>query len=129
MKKILTAVAALILLQACGSVGNVSMKEQSESTINLTKGKTTKQEVVERFGIPLNTSFTEAGNKIYTYVYDDASAFTVETVASVVLTWGLAGSKTRGERRELVVLFDGNDTVKNYHVSVSKVEAGTMLFK
>lgn len=43
MKKILTAVAALILLQACGSVGNVQMKEQSESTINLTKGKTTRQ--------------------------------------------------------------------------------------
>ena len=129
MKKILTAVAALILLQACGSVGNVSMKEQSESTINLTKGKTTKQEVVERFGIPLNTSFTDSGNKIYTYVYDDASAFTPETVVSAVFTWGLAGSKTRGERRELAVLFDSNDTVKTYHVSVSKVEGGTMLFK
>ena len=129
MKKLIVLLMAGLVLQGCGSVGNVTMKEQSESTINLTKGKTTRQEVMERFGTPLNTSFTDSGNKIYTYIYDDASAFTPETVVSAVFTWGLAGSKTRGERRELAVLFDSNDTVKTYHVSVSKVEGGTMLFK
>ena len=129
MKKTIAIAIMLMALQACGSVGNKSMKDQSASTVNIVRGETTIQEVTAKFGVPLTTTFTENGNKIYTYVYDDASAFTAETVASVVLTWGLAGSKTRGERRELAVLFDHRDIVKNYTVHVSQIEAGTMLFK
>ena len=129
MKKTLVSIIILATLQSCGSVGNKSMMGQSEATVKIVRGETTIQEVTAKYGVPLNTTFTENGNKIYTYVYDDASAFTAETAASAVLTWGLAGSKTRGERRELAVLFDSKDIVKNYTVHVSQIEAGTMLFK
>ena len=65
MKKLIVLLMAGLILQGCGSVGNITMKEQNESTINLTKGKTTRQEVMERFGTPLNTSFTDSGNQAH----------------------------------------------------------------
>jgi hypothetical protein len=131
IKKTMMIVALAVLLQNCASVGNKSMKGQNEGTVSqvMVRGETTIQEVTRHFGVPMSTSFTESGNKIYTYLYDDTSAFTPETVGSVLFTWGLAGSKARGTRTELAILFDGNDRVKNYTVHSSKVEAGTMLFK
>ena len=130
-KLIISILLAGTILQGCASVGNRSMKKQDHTTVSakILKGTTKEYQIVQQFGVPLNTSFTNEGNKIFTYVYDDASAFTPETVGSVIFTLGLAGSKTRGERRELTILFDENDTVKNYTVHVSKVEGGTMLFK
>jgi len=65
---------------------------------------------------------------IWTYQYDDTSAFTVETVGSVLFTLGLAGIKSEGTRNELVILFDENDVVKKFNMSNSDVETGTLLF-
>ena len=130
-KIIIPMLLAGMILQGCASVGNQSMKKQDSKTVSakILKGTTKEYQVVAEFGVPLETSFTNEGNKIFTYVYDDASAFTPETVGSVLFTLGLAGSKTRGERRELTILFDENDIVKNYTVHISQVEGGTMLFK
>lgn len=130
-KLIISMLLAGTILQGCASVGNQSMKKQDHTTVSakILKGTTKEYQIVQQFGVPLETRFTDSGNKIFTYVYDDSSAFTPETVGSVLFTLGLAGTKVKGERRELTILFDQNDTVKNYTVHVSKVEGGTMLFK
>jgi hypothetical protein len=52
----------------------------------------------------------------------------METVGSVVLTAGLLGSKAKGTRNELVILFDENDVVKRFNMSNSPIEAGTGIF-
>lgn len=133
MKKLTIAVAlaSTVLLQACAGVGNSVMKDQTQSSVNaqIVKGTTTRSDLIQSFGMPYSTSFTDSGNVIYTYSYDDTNALTMETVGSALFTWGLAGYKSKGERTELTVLFDSNDVVKNFTVNKSKIEAGTGLFK
>ena len=132
MKKLKVGVSVLLLLVvgACANVGNKSMKNVSEVDINasIVIGETTKAQVQARFGSPYETTYTDEGSLIWKYRYDDTSAFTLETVGSVLLTAGLAGAKSTGTRNELVVMFDENNVVKRFNMSNSPIEAGTGLF-
>ena len=121
---------ALVTLGGCANVGNKSMKDATPASVDaqLTIGQTTKAQVEAMFGSPYETKYTDGGLLIWTYRYDDTSALTMETVGSVVLTAGIAGTKARGTRNELVVLFDENDVVKRFNMSNSPIEAGTGLF-
>ena len=100
--------------------------EQVNSAI--VKGKTTMSEIKGIYGDPFETSFTAKGTLIYKYQYDDTSAMNAKTVASVLFTYGLAGSKMEGTRLELVVLFAENNVVQNYNFSTSEIDGGTGLF-
>ena len=80
------------------------------------------------FGSPIETTYTDGGSLIWTYRYDDTTALTPETVASTVLTLGIAGTKSRGTRNELVVLFDENDVVRRFNMSNSPIVIGTGVF-
>tara|TARA_Y100000034_G_C6582118_1_gene252569 strand:- start:56 stop:472 length:417 start_codon:yes stop_codon:yes gene_type:complete len=129
--KTLTAIMMVgFLLQACASGGNQSLVGQKSTQVDgtLIKGKTTKAQVENIYGDPMETSFTNDGNIIYKYRYDDASGLNAKTAASVLFTWGLAGYKMEGTRLELVVLFDENEIVKNHNFSSSDVDGGTGLF-
>jgi hypothetical protein len=111
-------------------VGNQSLVGQKPEQIEskIIKGKTTLTEVRSGYGDPFETSFTATGTLIYKYRYDDTSAMNAKTVASVLFTYGLAGSKTEGTRLELVVLFDENNVVQNYNFSTSEINGGTGVF-
>ena len=130
MKKFIWAILSFALVTGCADVGNKSIKnvntEQAQAVI--IEGVTTKQQVNDLFGGPYETTFTDNGEMIYRYQYDDTTAFTPETVGSILLTFGLAGTKTKGNRNELTILFDENDIVKKFNMSNSDIEAGTLLF-
>ena len=130
MKKILSILVIFTFLVGCADVGNKSIKDVDSKQVEatLTQGVTTKAEVEAIFGDPYETSFTDGGQVIYKYQYDDASYFTPETVGSVVLTLGLAGVKSKGKRNELTILFDENDIVKKFNMSNSDIESGSILF-
>ena len=130
MKKLLSILAIFTFLVGCADVGNKSIKDVDSKQVEatLTQGVTTKAEVEAIFGDPYETSFTNGGQVIYKYQYDDASYFTPETVGSVVLTLGLAGVKSKGKRNELTILFDENDIVKKFNMSNSDIESGSILF-
>jgi|TARA_B100000575_G_scaffold247700_1_gene213273 hypothetical protein len=130
MKKILSTLVIFTFLVGCADVGNKSIKDVDSKQVEatLTQGVTTKAEVEAIFGDPYETSFTDGGQVIYKYQYDDASYFTPETVGSVVLTLGLAGVKSKGKRNELTILFDENDIVKKFNMSNSDIESGSILF-
>ena len=49
-------------------------------------------------------------------------------VGSVLFTLGLAGTKYKGTRNELVILFDEKNIVKKFNISNSEIETGTILF-
>lgn len=126
---------ALILISSltlggCANAGNKSMKDASPASVEaqLIIGQTTKAQVEAMFGSPYETKYTDGGLLIWTYRYDNTSALTMETVGSVVLTAGLMGTKAKGTRNELVVLFDENDVVKRFNMSNSPIEAGTGIF-
>ena len=119
-----------ILVSGCANVGNKSLKGLTEQDVQqtITIGQTTKEQIRGAFGSPFKTSYTDGGLEIWTYQYDDTSALTAETVGSVVLTLGLAGTKSRGTRNELVILFDEENVVRRFNMSNSPIEAGTGIF-
>jgi hypothetical protein len=129
-----TAISAVligsILLTGCAGVGNVKMKQETKASASgkIEKGVTTQSQVKQTFGDPYETTYTSNGNQIYKYMYDDASAFNPETVASMIFTLGLVGFKTKGTRKELTILFDDYEKVKTYNISESKIEGGTGIF-
>ncbi len=132
MKKLNFILFGLILfLVGCAGTGNESLKDATESQVKkqITIGVTTKDQVQEMFGSPIKTSYTDNGSLIWTYQFDDTTALTPQTVGSIIFTWGLAGTKTKGTRNELVVLFDENNVVKKFNMSNSKINQGTNLFK
>ena len=129
MKKIYLLILAMFLV-SCADVGNKSLKDVDSKQVQatITEGKTTKSEIESKFGDPFETSFTDGGQLIYKYQYDDATALTAETVGSVIFTLGLLGTKTKGERNTLTILFDNNDIVRKFNMSNSKIESGTLIF-
>lgn len=132
LSKILLSLVVFLSLSisGCANVGNQSVKDLSEAEANkqIVRGVTTKNDIKESFGSPMESTFTDGGLTIWTYQYDDTSAFTAETVGSMVLTLGLAGTKARGTRNELVILFDEQNIVKQFNMSNSPIEAGTGIF-
>ena len=132
MKNLLIIFIGLMFtLAGCTGAGNESIKNASEAQVKkqITEGITTKDQVQAMFGSPIKTSYTDNGSLIWTYQFDDTTALTPQTIGSVLFTWGLAGTKTKGTRNELVVLFDENNLVKKFNMSNSKINSGTNLFK
>lgn len=130
MKKIIISLLTMFIVVSCADVGNKSIKNVSEKQVQaqIEEGVTTRKEINDLFGGPFETTFTDSGEMIYRYQYDDTTALTAETVGSVLLTFGLAGTKTKGQRNELTILFDENDIVKKFNMSNSDIETGTLLF-
>ena len=130
MKKIFSLIFLTLFLVSCADVGNKSLKDVDNKQVQatITEGKTTKSEIEGMFGDPFGTSFTDGGQLIYKYQYDDATAFTPETVGSVIFTLGLLGTKTKGNRNTLTILFDDKNIVKKFNMSNSKIESGTLIF-
>jgi outer membrane protein assembly factor BamE (lipoprotein component of BamABCDE complex) len=128
--KYFSILVAFLMLVACANTGNESMKGMTEDKVQATivAGKTTKAQIQGMFGSPFETSYTDNGALIWKYQYDDTTAFTPETVGSVIFTLGLAGTKSEGTRNELVILFDENDVVRKFNMSNSDIETGTLLF-
>lgn len=130
IKAIVTTLLVSVLVAGCANVGNIKLKGITEAEIQkiITVGKTTQNDVKAQFGSPFQTSFTDGGLAIWTYQYDDTSTLTPETVGSVVFTLGIAGTKAKGTRHELVLLFDENKVVKNFNMSNNPIEIGTGVF-
>ena len=127
--RILIAVTALMLV-GCANQGSTVLKSLTEAEVEskIVVGKTTRDEVRALYGSPLETKYTDSGLEIWTYQYDDTTGLNPENIASKVFTLGLAGSKQVGDRKELVVLFDGNNVVKRFNMSKSPVTKGTGMF-
>lgn len=120
----------LFVLVGCATAGNESLKDITEEQVGvmITEGVTTRDEIQSMFGSPMESTYTDGGALIWTYMYDDTSALTPETIGSVILTAGLAGTKARGVRSQLVILFNEDDVVQRFNMSNSDIESGTLLF-
>ncbi len=128
MKKIAIASALLsaLFLTGCASVGNESLRKESESSAKqkLVEGKTTRDEVRALFGSPLKTTFTDGGLEIWNYEFTNVSADAISYVPIV----NLFGASASGKKKELVVLFDQNNILKRFSMSESDVTQKTGLF-
>ena len=70
------------------------------------------------FGSPYETKFTDGGLEIYTYRLDDLQSDAINYVPLV----NFFVSSYSGTRKELVVLFNENGTVKRFSMSESDVQ-------
>lgn len=126
MKKIAAAFFVMAVLAGCASSGNSSLKNHNEQTVGsyITEGVTTKAEVMETFGSPLDTSFTDGGREIWEYSLSDVSADAISYVPIV----NLFGTSASGTQKKLTILFD-DETVARYSMTESDVRSGTGLLK
>jgi len=120
------AAIAAITLSGCASVGNETLRKESEASVNqkIIQGKTSKDEVRAMFGSPNKTSFTDGGLEIWNYEFNNVSADAINFVPIV----NLFGTSASGKRKELVVMFDQDNRVKRYSMSEADVTQKTGLF-
>lgn len=129
MKKLLVVggiVVSSMLATGCASVGNESLRKESETSVaqKIVQGKTTKNEIRGMFGSPTKTTFTDGGLEIWNYDFSNVSADAVSYVPIV----NLFGASASGKKKELVVMYDQADIVKRFSMSESDVTQKTGLF-
>ena len=117
---------AALTLAGCASKGNEPLRKETELSIGtkLTEGKTTKNEVRKMLGSPLKTSFTDGGQEMSTYEFNNVTSDAINYVP--VLNW--LGSSASGTKKELVILFDKANVVQRYSMSESDVKVKTGLY-
>jgi outer membrane protein assembly factor BamE (lipoprotein component of BamABCDE complex) len=92
MKYKLLAAVFVSLLIGCGTVGK---QFDSSKVKDISKGATTKSQILEMFGLPFKEGFQD-GLVTWTYQFDSYSSI---------------GSN---QYKDLVILFDSRDVVKSY---------------
>lgn len=123
---LLALVAATMAMTGCASVGNETLRTESEASIKgkIVEGKTTKAQVKAIYGSPMKTSFTDGGLEIWTYEFSKVTA----DAASYIPIVNLFGASSSGTRKELVAMFDSAGILKRYSMSESDVKQKTGLF-
>jgi hypothetical protein len=128
MKNYIYIFASLLILASCatGSGGNQTLKNESESSVTtkIINNVTTQSEIKAMFGSPYETTYTDGGMEIWKYRLDDMRADAINYVPIV----NLFGSSFTGTRKELVILFNDDGTVKRNSMSESDVQNKTGMF-
>ena len=128
LKKIKYTLVCLvsITLFGCATAGNDSLRLESEASVNnkIKVGLTTKNEVKTIFGVPITTSYTDGGSEIWKYELSKMKA----DVASYIPIVSFFAASSSGIKKELVVLFNDNDTVRKFNMSESDLKVRTGVF-
>lgn len=125
-KSLVVGILAVGLLAGCASSGSKALRDHSEQTVatHIIEGETTKREVLQVFGSPMNTTFTDGGREIWEYSFADMSADAVTYIP--IVNW--LGTSSSGTQKKLTILFD-DDVVSRYSMTESDVRTGTGLFR
>ena len=110
MKQFVYILAVFVFIAGCASTGNQTLKEETESSVSakIINNVTTQAEIKAMFGSPYETTFTDGGLEIWKYQLDDLKADAINYVP--IVNW--FGSSMSGTRKELVILFNDDGTVK-----------------
>ena len=109
-----------VLLSGCASSGNQSIADATHESVSgqLTKGKTTQENVRGLYGDPATTSFTDSGNEIWEYDFSRMHSKPTNFIPYV----NLIHSGAEGDKKSLVIFFDRSKVVRQYTISSSKVD-------
>ena len=126
MKYAILLFALIIFVGGCASTGNQTLKEETESSVasKIINNVTTQAEIKAMFGSPYETTFTDGGMEIWKYRLDDLKADAINYVP--IVNW--FGQSFSGTRKELVILFNDDGTVKRNSMSESDVQNKSGLF-
>ena len=127
MKKYLFLTLSFLIIASCGSTsGNRVLLAESELSVDskIIEGVTTQSEIKAMFGSPFETTFTDGGMEIWKYRFDNLDADAVNYIPIV----NLFTQSYSGDRKELVILFNDNGTVKRSSMAESDVTTKAGLF-
>ena len=126
MKYSILLFTLIIFVGGCASTGNQTLKEETESSVasKIINNVTTQAEIKAMYGSPYETTYTDGGMEIWKYRLDDLKADAINYVPLV----NLFGSSFSGTRKELVILFNDDGTVKRNSMSESDVQNKSGLF-
>jgi outer membrane protein assembly factor BamE (lipoprotein component of BamABCDE complex) len=116
----LTTLSLTAALLACASVGNDSIRHETEQSIQarLVDGQTTKNQARKLFGPPIKTSFNDGGSEVWTYEFYAMQ----EDAISFVPVVNLFASSASGKKKELVLLFDRAGVLSRHAMVESEVK-------
>ncbi len=127
MKKYLFLTLSFLIIASCGSTsGNRVLLAESELSVDskIIEGVTTQSEIKAMFGSPFETTFTDGGMEIWKYRFDNLDADAVNYIPIV----NMFTQSYSGDRKELVILFNDNGTVKRSSMAESDVTTKAGLF-
>ena len=127
MKKYLFITLSFLIIASCGSTsGNRVLLAESELSVDskIIEGVTTQSEIKAMFGSPFETTFTDGGMEIWKYRFDNLDADAVNYIPIV----NMFTQSYSGDRKELVLLFNDNGTVKRSSMAESDVTTKAGLF-
>ena len=127
LKTIFSLFAATFLLVSCATSGNQTLKNETEISVDMKiiEGQTTSAEIKAMFGSPFETTYTDGGLAIWKYEFADMKSDAVNFVPIV----NFFGSSMSGTKKELVILFNDDMTVKRSSMAESDVQTKTGLFR
>ena len=127
MKKYLFLTLTFFLIASFGSTsGNRVLLAESEISVDskIIECITTQSEIKAMFGSPFETTFTDGGMEIWKYRFDNLDADAVNYIPIV----NMFTQSYSGDRKELVILFNDNGTVKRSSMAESDVTTKAGLF-
>ena len=126
MKQLFYFLVIFIFIAGCASTGNQTLKEETEASVSakIIKNVTTQAEIKAMFGSPYQTTYTDGGLEIWKYQLDNLRADAINYVPIV----NFFGSSMSGTRKELVILFNDDGTVKRNSMAESAVSTKSGLF-
>lgn len=118
-KNLLISIFSAVLISACSTSGNMKLEHESQVSIaeKIKQGITTKQQVYQMLGAPLETTFTENGQEIVKYEFTRMTP-----QARNFIPYNVFSQVTDGERKELVILFDDSSLVKKFVMNESDIQ-------
>ncbi|WMS88416.1 hypothetical protein [Pleionea litopenaei] len=133
MKKLVSTLALLFtfsILAGCVATNNTpvttrnSELTQGNVQMNLSVGKTTKADVLEKFGAPNITTRDSAGREVWTYqraaqVSQSSSSSTGWTIIFVNGSSKAAGFESSSRMMTLIIKFDAEDKVTDFRSRTS----------
>lgn len=124
MKKIIISAFVSLALAGCSSVGNQSLKNETQESVKtkIVKDKTTKQYVLASFGEPDSHSLID-GEEQWSYTMYNSQSKATSLIPVVGLLAGGADSQTKS----LKVSFKG-EKVSSYIFNAGKSNVKTGIF-
>ncbi|ANA15309.1 hypothetical protein APT_10045 (plasmid) [Acetobacter pasteurianus NBRC 101655] len=119
------SLSVMMALSACGSSGNVSIKNETATSVDqkIHDGVTTREEVRQMYGDPVATDFTDSGHEKWTYTFSNTQA----DAANFIPVYGDLRQGQHGTEKHLTIIFEG-DKVWHHSMNSSAVKAKSGLF-
>lgn len=127
LKLSISSLVIILMVVGCATSGNQTLRDETEISVDqkIIEGVTTAAEIKAMFGSPFQTDYTDGGLEIWRYEFANVKADAINYVPIV----NFFGSSSSGTKKELVILFNEDMTVKRSSMAESDVQTKTGLFR